>query len=100
VFSDGCSDGPALSLACACCAPSCSAACQEKNDGLYMKNAGRQYNEVCETLWAALGALGNTTQVCAALVFRPASLWLCYAATLLTRPTALPYSFALPLLNA
>lgn len=40
-----------------------SAACQERNDGMYMEGAGRQYNEPLETLWAYLGPLGVTTQV-------------------------------------
>lgn len=43
--------------------PVCSAACQEKNDGLYMLGTGRQYNEPNETFWAAIGQLGVTTQV-------------------------------------
>lgn len=47
------------------CIPSlpCSAACQEKNDGLYMQGTGLQYNEPNETFWAYLGKQGDTTQV-------------------------------------
>ena len=42
--------------------PPCSAACQERNDGLYIAGTGRQYNEPCETLWAYLGVLGIASQ--------------------------------------
>lgn len=41
---------------------SCSAACQERNDGLYVTGTGRHYNEPCETLWAHLGVLGVASQ--------------------------------------
>ena len=49
--------------ACPPMSPPCSAACQEKNDGLYIAGTGRQYNEPNETFWAYMGQLGITTQV-------------------------------------
>ena len=42
--------------------PAHSAACQEKNDGLYQPGVGRQYHEPNETLWAKLKGLAYIAQ--------------------------------------